>query len=140
MKKKLLGIVIGILALSFLYITIVFASYFHRQNENKKMVEYCSQNNTKECYTRMFELLLPKILIYKAKKDNNNLTFAKMDRMDTLCQPFLSLRNTDVFIEYTNTDIDNSAHPYKFLMSRKYGSKIYEFQNIASGGGLIYSI
>ena len=63
MKKKLLGIVIGIFALLFVYFSVEVSAYFFRQFENKKLVQYCSQNNTEECFTRMFELMLPKVLI-----------------------------------------------------------------------------
>lgn len=79
MKKKLFGIVLGIFALAFLYFSVAFIGYFHRQNENKNMIEYCSQNNTDECFTRMFELLLPKMLIHNAWIDGVEIDLVKLD-------------------------------------------------------------
>lgn len=79
MKKKLFGIVLGIFALAFLYFAVAFIGYFHRQNENKAMIEYCSQNDTEECYIRMFELLLPKMLIHNAWIDGVEIDLVKLD-------------------------------------------------------------
>ena len=79
MKKKLLGIVIGIFALLFVYFFVEISTYLIRQSENKKMVQYCSQNNSEECFTRMFELMLPKILINRVWIDGFETDLIKLD-------------------------------------------------------------
>lgn len=79
MKKKLLGIVIGIFALLIVYFFVEATTYLVRQSQNKKMIEYCSQNNTQDCYVRMFELMLPKILINRVWIDGLETDLIKLD-------------------------------------------------------------
>ena len=150
MKKKLLGIVIGILALSFLYFTIVFASYFHRQNENQKMLEYCAQNNTKECYTRMFELLLPKMLINNVWVDNIEIDLVKLDHTSRI-DAANALNKADNLIGYgvykdTDFEVEYSRlfnnYSYAFdcgLQTFNTGDKLCKFYSecIASDAFLI---
>ena len=43
------------------------------------MIEFCSQNSTEECYTRMFELMVPKILINRVWIDGLETDLIKLE-------------------------------------------------------------
>ena len=99
MKKKIFLSSLIIILVAILYVTFTFAEYIYTQKTNEKMVEYCSQNDSEECYTRMFERLLPNLLIHNVKKDGKELSLAKIDKTPTWV-PFLAYSESNAFIRF----------------------------------------
>lgn len=120
MKKKILIIFLSIILLIFAYFSFVFVEYIQRQKENLSMIEYCSQNDTDDCYARMFELLLPKLLLYNAKVDNKKLEFINLDytsRVDSI----EIMKKSDLLIGYgVFSDMDYEEAYSSFFKKRSY--------------------
>lgn len=122
MKKKVLLSIITVCLLVFVCISAIFIEYFHRQNENRGMISYCSVNDTEDCYTRMFELLLPKVLINKVwidgvETDLIKFTFAA--RIDSL----YALRKAANLLGY---GVRNEVY-YEDTYSRLFNKTSYTF-------------
>lgn len=99
MKKKFFYFFITFLFVVLLCFISVFVAYFHRQNENKSMISYCSKNNTDDCYTRMFEILLPKMLVNKVWIDGAEINLISIDwssRVDSV----YALKKSDALMGY----------------------------------------
>lgn len=118
MKKKILFAILSILLATLAYFTYVFAEYFYRQNENKKMVQYCSQNDTKECYDRMFELMLPELLLYDAFIDNKPVELIKIDEEQSRIDSYYSLKNANAMLGYGVYFTTNYEENYSELFDK----------------------
>lgn len=122
MKKKIFVSFLIIIFVALFYGAFTFVSYIFTQKTNEKMVEYCLQNNSDDCYKRMFERLLPRLLIYNVKKDGKELPLSKVDKTPTWV-PFLAYSEADAFIRF----FDFSLHfPighifYETKLREKYG-------------------
>ena len=122
MKKKIFISFLIIILVALSYGAFTFVSYIYAQKINENMVEYCSQNNSDDCYKRMFERLLPRLLIHNVKKDGKELSLSKVDKSPTWV-PFLAYSEADAFIRF----FDFSLHfPighnfYETKLREKYG-------------------
>ena len=108
MKNKIYTLITVVLALFCLQIIFDFSTYYFVQKNNKNKFLYCSQNNTQECSTSLFELLLPKLLVHKVEHNNEELIYAKLSS-DPVWHPFVSFENTNLFVKYSEPQkyIDN---------------------------------
>ena len=79
MKKIFFITIFTIFSVVFIFFTTQFVEYIIKQKQNKNMIEYCAQNDTEECYTRMFELMLPKLLLHSAKVNGKNIELTWFD-------------------------------------------------------------
>ena len=100
MKNKIFCIILGILAISVLYSVFIVSEYIIRQKQNENMIEFCSQNNTEECYTRMFELMLPSLLLYNARINGNELELIAFDPDNVMIDSIDALKKSDVLFGY----------------------------------------
>lgn len=127
MKKKVILSFLIIILVAISYVTFTLAEYMNTQKTNEKMVEYCSQTNTEDCYKRMFERLLPNLLINNIKKDGKELSLSKVDKSPTWV-PFLAYSEADAFIRF----FDFSLHYpighnfYETKLREKYGFQTIE--------------
>ena len=80
MKKKFWCAFLSIFVIVLLYFSTSLLFYLNRQNENVGMLDFCSQTDSEECYTRMFEMLLPKILIHNVWIDGVEIDLVKLDK------------------------------------------------------------
>ena len=130
MNNKLLITIFCILFFIFMCFSIPFAEYLYTQHKNKKSTSYCLQHGSYECNIRMFELILPYLLIYTPIKDKKIINFAKMDDNDLLWQPFISYETANFYIDYieinplANTNIFDF---YYFYAQDKFKLKTYKF-------------
>ena len=120
MKKKMLIIICFICIIFISYLLYEGFSYFSIQNENKKKIEYCSQNNSSDCYTKMFELLVPKLLIYNAQKNGKEISLVKVDKTPTW-YPFFVYEQSDAFFNLYSKQLHNP------IKNTSYRDKICEF-------------
>ena len=105
MKSRIiLSCILSFILLVFLYFSLEFISYEKAQKVNTKRLSYCRENNDSDCYKQMFELILPKLLIYDAIAYNQKLTFAKIDN-SMIWYPFYIFDNTSYFISLYDVSI-----------------------------------
>ena len=100
MKKNPLFIFYILLTFFIFYIIGEFSLYKFRQNKNKSMIEFCKQNNTNDCYTRMFELIIPKILINKASIDKKEIDLTAFDPLTVRIDSSVAFDNSDLLFGY----------------------------------------
>lgn len=107
MKKRIiLSCILSFILLVFLYFSLEFISYEKAQKFNTKRLSYCRENNDPDCYKQMFELILPKLLIYNTLADNQKITYAKIDN-SMIWYPFYIFDNTSYFISLYDVSIHN---------------------------------
>ena len=116
MKKKVFWSFLIIILISISYVIFTFAEYMYTQKSNEKMVAYCSQNDSDECYKRMFERLLPNLLIHNVKNDGKELSLAKVDKTPAWV-PFLAYDNLYAFIRF-----------FDFSLHFPIGHNFYEYK------------
>lgn len=114
MNKKSLTIILNLLFLIFLCFSIPFIKYLYTQHKNEDSTPYCFQNDNIECNIRMFERILPLLLIHTPIKNKKVLYFAKMDDNDPLWQPFLSYATANFYIDYVEVKSLESIEKYDF--------------------------
>lgn len=100
MKKKIIYVLYILLITYIFYIIVEFSLYKFRQNKNKSMIEYCKQNNTSDCYTRMFELMLPKILIKKASVNKKDIDLIAFDPFTVRIDSTIAFEISDLLFGY----------------------------------------
>ena len=123
MKKKILYVLYIFLITYFLYVIIEFFTYNAKQNENKSMIEYCKQNDTNDCYARMFELMLPKILIYNARTNKKNIDLIAFDPLTVRIDSTIAFDSSDLLFGYGV--YHNTA--YEEAYSQRYDKYSYAF-------------
>ena len=100
MKKRTFFILFILLFLSSFFFIIESLLYISRQRENKSLVQYCSQNSSNDCYTRMFELMLPKLLIYNAKAEGKDIDLIAFDPLTVRIDSNLAFEKSDLLFGY----------------------------------------
>ena len=115
MKKKIfLGFFIVTL-LILCYFLFVFIEYIYTQKTNKNMITYCSENYTDECYRRMFELMVPELLINNVKIKNDNIELINLDSQTRIDIENI-IKKSDALLGYgiyfTSEYEDNYAETY----------------------------
>ena len=131
MKKKIIITVSLISLILISYFAYIFLSYSNTQKKNNKLIAYCSQNNTKECYTKMFELLLPELLIYNVQKDKKELALLKYDKTPTW-NTFLTYEQSDAFVVFYSIALHTPINitDYQNRVSKYFQLKLYELHQI----------
>lgn len=92
MKK----LVLSMFFLLFVILIMPFFIYFNSQSSNEKNIGYCSVNHTDDCYSQMFELLLPNLLFNNAKISGVELKFANFDL--PIYYPYVAMQKSQVGI------------------------------------------
>lgn len=130
MKRKKLIFIGSVLFLLLFCSLFQLVQYVYTQNTNEKMVSYCTQQNSSECNVRMFERLIPELLIFIPLKDRKNLIYAKIDTNDSLWQPFFVLESADIFIDYMEflpLSIDNEFDYYSFYAKENFSLETFRY-------------
>ena len=79
MKKKILVVIITSLIVLFLYFVLCISSYLYTQKQNEKYISQCSQYENATCYNKMFELLIPKLLLKEIAINSKKPKLTKVD-------------------------------------------------------------
>ena len=116
MKKKFL-ILFGLFILTFVYFTYVLLEYLNVQKHNYSQIKFCS-NEKQDCFNKMFELILPELLIHKVKINSKTPELLRLDWSARLMSDY-ALSNADVLVSYgvgddltfENTYIKNMKKP-----------------------------
>lgn len=98
MKKKLFYIFTGLFLTIIIYASYCVFEYVSVQKHNQKEINFCSNEN-RDCYNKMFELLLPKMLIHKVKIDSKTPELLRLDWSARLLSDY-ALSKADVLISY----------------------------------------
>lgn len=131
MKKKMLISIFLIFLLLVLYFVCSIGVYIARQKQNESMIEYCAQSNTKECYTRMFELMLPKILICNAQKDGKELSLATYDKTPVWYSSLI-YELSGAFVSFYSQVLHTPINivEYQSKLAETSNLQIYEFRQL----------
>lgn len=131
MKKKMLMAIFLIFLLVLSYFVCSIGVYLVRQKQNKSMIEYCSQNNTEECYTRMFELMLPKMLIFNAQKYEKELSLAKYDKTPVWYSSLI-YELSDAFVSFYSQVLHTPKKivEYQSKLEETSSIKVYDFRQL----------
>lgn len=129
MKRKIFFIVIFLLVFYLLFIIYTIIDYTSLQYKNKNIIKYCLYADSKICSKASFELIIPRLLIYKIKRNNKILHFAKLT-IDPIWIPFICFENSRAFIYYA--DFVDNIKKYNFNFYRdfvygNFGLEIYSF-------------
>lgn len=119
--KKISVILLSIFFCIFVYFSYIFFEYNYRQNQNNQLIKFCSVRDNKECQSRMFELILPNLLLYSAHIKGKELELIRLDpsRIDTK----VAIEKADMLFGY---GIYNSAS-YEEMFSTLYDKYSYAF-------------
>lgn len=132
MKKKVyITIFLINIAVLISYCVCSIGTYILRQKQNERMIEYCFQNDTKECYIRMFEQMLPKLLFNKVTKNKKEIEYLKIANSDPLWQAFPAFYLSDIFInyvQYKKSNFQKDYPDYTFGASEIMELESYEFE------------
>lgn len=117
MNKKFFLVILVVLFLVFCYVSYCFCKYFYTAKTNYHQINTCL-NNKKDYYNRMFELLLPKMLIHKVKIESKTNELLRLDWSEKLASDY-AIKNSDALISYgvgynntfENTYIENFKKP-----------------------------
>lgn len=118
MNKKIFITIIVVLFLIFGYFTYCLCNYFYTQKINYNKINLCS-NNKKDCYNKMFELILPKMLIHKIEIESKSPELLRLDWTERLISDY-AINMADILISYgigydditfENTFIENFNKP-----------------------------
>ena len=122
---KILKTLLCVVLLLFLYVTAKLFIYWHDVKGWQKSVEYCSENfqtcddncnagvksddmylpfvSTAEkpdsCFCKMYDLFLPRLLVYKVKSGNKDINFVRVSQ-DAFIVPDVALEKADAVISY----------------------------------------
>lgn len=126
-------------------LSIYVSNYFIIQQDNEEHTRLCNEKNENfidlvpqlnssnnnligvinepnSCYCRMYTHLLPRLLVYKVRHDNQDLKFIRPSRR-TYIVPTLVLEKADAFISYGRiNDID-----FEYVISELYKKNLYLF-------------
>ena len=119
--KKVLVITFLIILFIFIFCIIQILIYAYDQNKNSKSIEYCRNlaekfddgiidtenpgyytgriTNPDSCYCKMYNLLLPRFLVYKVKSGNKDLKFIRYSKSIYIV-PTVILEKADSIISY----------------------------------------
>jgi len=97
-------------------------SYICPKNHNNCKNEE-QRLNPNSCFCSLYNLLAPRLLVYKVKSNHNDLTFIRMSFTDTYIVPTLALENADVFFGYGICDDSN----FENIASKLYNKTTYAF-------------
>lgn len=101
----------------FLFVILSLTNYVMAQKNNEKMISYCEQNDTTECRSKMFEILLPKILINDVKINGEPIEFIKMDYTARLVSLY-AISESDVLLGYGVGDEISYEERYAALFDK----------------------
>lgn len=115
--KKIFLILLGLFILASGYVTYCLLEYLYIQKQNYSEISFCSNDGPK-CFNKMFELILPKMLIHKVKINSKTPKLLRLDWSARLVSDY-ALSNADVLISYgvgddltlENTYIKNIKKP-----------------------------
>lgn len=109
MKLKLFLTVLSIFfLLIFSAFTYQLVKYNKYQKSNYKQLSYCYEKqdnkykNPDSCCCKMYSLLVPKLLIYKAYNNNKPLKFVRESAL-ALIIPEITIQNADALVGYGST-------------------------------------
>lgn len=118
MLKKFSCIVIIFIILFSLYFSFKIGLYLRHQDNNKAQITYCSLNKEdNECFNKMFELLLPDLLLYDVKIDSKELELIRLDFSSRLT-PLQTIKNSDILLGYGIDDDIEYESTYSMLFDK----------------------
>lgn len=120
--KKIFMIILILFSILFLFFICSVGTYLFKQEQNEKMISYCSKNDGKDCYARMFELLSSDLVIYNVQKDNKELKLVKFD-VNPAWIPFLALQKSYAFLRL----YDKQTYISTNTIQEKYKITVYEY-------------
>lgn len=117
MNKKIFLVILVVLFLIFCYFSYYFCKYFYTAKTNYHQINACL-NNEKDYYNKMFELLLPRMLIHKVKIESKTHELLRLDWSEKLASDY-AIKKSDALISYgvgynttfENTYIENFQKP-----------------------------
>ncbi|MCR5261614.1 MAG: hypothetical protein K6C94_07220 [Candidatus Gastranaerophilales bacterium] len=138
---KIFKIILLIFFVFLLYIILRVADYFYTQHLNEQSIKMCQRNNERcdidtqnpfvikkfkpaissiedknSCFCKMYNLLLPRLLVYKTFADGKPVKLLRVS-WDSYITPITAIENSDAVITYgILTDIlyeDNLSQLYK---------------------------
>ncbi len=110
MKKNFLIICVFIFII---YIGAEFSIYNISQKSLINEIKYCETNNSVKCFDRMFELLIPKLLIYKAKENKEQIKYFKANYAQVWF-PFFAYMHSSNFIHFYDSSINTGLDNYLY--------------------------
>ncbi|MCR5260882.1 MAG: hypothetical protein K6C94_03500 [Candidatus Gastranaerophilales bacterium] len=124
MLGKIFKISVAFLVFVLFFLILKLLLYWYNQHENQMAVDMCKNNtiaisdniapkdekflykksesasyNPDSCFCRMYNLLLPELLVYKVKADNKDLEFTRFS-WDSYIIPTIAMEKADFFISY----------------------------------------
>ncbi|MBQ2644014.1 hypothetical protein IJG14_00395 [bacterium] len=98
------------------------------------LMHYCTQNNANcknlnpfqnpnSCFCALFNLLTPRLLVYKVKYNHKNLEFIRPSSANTYIVPTIALEEADVFFGY---GIYNDIK-FETITSKLYNKRTYAY-------------
>lgn len=97
MKKKLTIVLIIFLIILLIFSINIFVYLIYQQNNFKKISSCADFPSKSGCYISMFDLLIPKMLVYSVKTDGDNSNIILEKSFSRIFPKFL-LDKTDVFL------------------------------------------
>ena len=130
MKIKLLNVFFCSFFLLCLFFIINISLYLLKQEQAENMFAYCEQNYSEKCYQQVFDVLVPELLVYSAKRNGQELLFAKMSKAPHW-HPFLNFETSDGVIFYTELHKNIANYDFEFskVMMIEFNLDIHHFSN-----------
>lgn len=150
MKNRVTKIILILLLIIPFVVFVQLVYYFYIQHSNEKAISVCSQTNERcdlnvnihtdnqqsefyknsesvfenadSCYCKMYDLLLPRLLVYKVTTDNKPLKFLRVS-WDSYIVPITAMEKADAIITY---GILNDIL-FEDNISRIYQKKLYTY-------------
>ena len=127
MNKKNVALYV-LLIIIFLYLVFEVSNYFCVQKNNEKLVSYCSVNETKECYHKMFERILPELLVNDVFAEDKALSLVKLDKTPVFNTSYVYKKSSE-FVYF----FDKSLHSpithtiYEDKIEEKFKLNVFSF-------------
>ena len=119
MKKNIFYIIVGLFVLTLIYFTYSILEYLNTQRNNYSQITFCSTEG-QNCFNKMFELILPKMLIHKVTINSKTPELLRLDWSARLVSDY-AINNSDVLISYgVGYDITFENNYAKFLHKPVY--------------------